>query len=901
MNRKITLSLGLLALAVGLVISVSNTNTENTYQIRNKSLQSPEGQFSFLAMMRNNQITGDIPMDEYYKVLKDVKALQANKFKAEWPLTWEFAGPDNYGGRTRAILIDQNDRNILYAGGVSGTVFKSTNRGGTWHPLEMSGNGFGITSMAQTSDDAIFAGTGEVFLGLASYVGEKGSTFAGTGIYKSTDGNTFELINGTVNFGWVAAMAVDPTETGTIYAGTQQGLRYSEDGGATWSLARAGGCKVIKFNKNGRALINIGSQMYITDTPKDQASYVRIAEPGGAVRMEAAWGDSDPTVCYIVTGGPVSGSNFSSSSGLTGLFRSTDNGETWEEIVNQGSEYFSPFTQGTHGQAWYDMVIAVHPRNADRLFIGGMGFAEWTLEEGPKMVGNNFNHPNNPFGIHADKHAIVFDNTGEDVLMYIGSDGGVSVTTSAELDRYADRVTNLTTTQMYRLSANAEGQVIGSTQDQGNIMVSTESFPRKPGVELWGGDGFGCEMSVYNKDVMFFMAQNSSLGRTIDGGENSVRFWDNRIGTDPSVQKSNTFPNALHLWEDMDFVDSAQQYGRTEEMDSLFRSRLFLNTSNGIWMCNNATKGPFNPENPTNTNVRWFRIAARSSVGNSTVYSIASTREGNSIFASNGSGNIYRIDGLNKANWDTTEIVLDNGISDSLSIVNITSNLNIGGRFITDIAVDPTDDNRVVVTVGNYGNSRYVYITENALDAIPTWTSIQGNLPNMPVYTALISKDDPSIILIGTEFGIFATNNGYSSNPTWADARNGDFPTVPVFDLDQVSSKPWTGAMIYAGTHGMGMFKSQSLLTSIDTKEEKAKANLVLYPNPANNSFVLRTSVRGPYTLNIINMNGQQVASMTGTSTGLINVNSSELANGYYFVELLGNNSKAVSKFIVQH
>ena len=53
------------------------------------------------------------------------------------PLRWDELGPANTGGRTRAILIDHRDpsRATIYAGMVSGGLWKSTDRGATWHEL----------------------------------------------------------------------------------------------------------------------------------------------------------------------------------------------------------------------------------------------------------------------------------------------------------------------------------------------------------------------------------------------------------------------------------------------------------------------------------------------------------------------------------------------------------------------------------------------------------------------------------------------------------------------------------------------------------------------------------------------------------------------------------------------
>jgi hypothetical protein len=247
-----------------------------------------------------------------------------------------------------------------------------------------------------------------------------------------------------------------------------------------------------------------------------------------------------------------------------------------------------------------------------------------------------------------------------------------------------------------------------------------------------------------------------------------------------------------------------------------------------------------------------------------------------------------------------------NAIAPELTTTNITGNLNIGGRTVTGIAIDKSDPNRVIITLGAYGNSAYVFETNNALDASPTWRSIQGNLPTFPVYHAIISEDDPKTVILGTEFGIWATNNGTTGSPSWVEANSGvnantPFPRVPVFEIVQVKDKPWSGTKVYAGTHGMGFWESSSLLTSVKPATKLVSSTIKAYPNPANSFVNLQVDVKGAYTLSIYNLNGQVVATQKGNSNGSISVVTSDIANGSYFVEILGDNQKAVSKLIIQH
>ncbi|MFY0644024.1 MAG: T9SS type A sorting domain-containing protein [Bacteroidia bacterium] len=919
MKRKITITISALVILAGATFTASIMKSGDSYQPRVKTEATPDGHYAYINSMRNNQVTGTIDPQDIANAREQIALMRQNKTKAEWPLNWEFAGPDNIAGKVMAILIDRNDPDILYAGASGGTVFKSINKGASWYPMPMDNDGFGITGLAQTPDGTIYAGTGDSWV-QTSGLGAEGSKFITTGVFKSTDGETFELLPSSLSspaIGHITNMVAHPTQN-IVFVASQTGLKYSDDGGASWKTARAGSAGDVAINKNGVVLVNIGTTLWRSTDPTNAGSYSivsGVAYGGSQGRMKIAWSESDPDYAYVVTGGVVG----TYSSALSGLWKSTNAGASFDEVVDQTSTYFYPFRQGSFSSAWHNCTIGVHPRDKDRVFIGGIGFAEWTLAKGPEMVGNNGNGPTNPFGIHADKHVIVFDNTGEDPIMYVGSDGGVSRTTNEDLDRYADRITNLTSIQGYAISANPRGEVMGGTQDNSNILVSTESYPRLFGEDMirnriagvtgsLGGDGFENAMSHYNQDIMFVQQQRANLFRTTDAGKSAGSLlWDNRVGAVIQGEvyaagNGGGFAYGLHLWENPEAVEGKLLNGPSDYYDSIYQARLFLTLDDGVWLCNNATSSLFNAENPSNDNVRWFKVANTSGK----VLHYATTRDGNSLFAATNNGRLYRIDGINKANWDTTELVSATAISDSITRTDIASGINIFGRHISSVSVDATDDNRVMITLGNYGNTRYIYMTENALDPSPTWTNITSNLPRIPVYSGIISQDDPSVLILGTEFGFYATNNGYSSTPNWIEANTGidgaNIPTSPVFDITQAAEKPWTGAKIYAITHGMGMWKTSSMLTNVkENKTEIVKAEITAYPNPANNYCNFNTSVKGEYTLNVYNINGELVDQYSGRSNGKIELNTSELLNGNYFVEIVGSDNKAVTKIIIQH
>jgi hypothetical protein len=904
MNKKKILSIVSISLLLVGSITFSLLNVDSSYSPRtNEVSEGAYGYAEYINSLRANQHTGTVSDEDVARVRQQIKTQSNVKLKADWPLTWSFRGPDNVGGRTRCLVIDKDNSEIMYAGGVSGGVFKTTNKGGSWYPISLGANDFGVVSMTQDHDGNLYYGTGENGLYL-NINGNESSSFNGMGMFKSTDaGATWEPVSGSTSFGSILALTMHPTQN-LIFAGTTSGLRYSDDGGSTWELLKAGQCSDVKFNSNGVVMAYTLQQIYRSTNPTDKDSYERVTSIGSSARATTAWSASDPNYCYIVKVGQtdLDGTDYFSS--LTGMYRSTDAGLTFTKEVGEISSFFAPFTNiGIGGQGVYDMCIAVHPKNKDRVFIGGVKFAEWSLETGPKIVGNTFNSPTNPFGIHSDKHWITFDTTGVDPIMFVCSDGGVARSTNAEISRYKDISTGYSTAQFFDIDADINGRIVGGTQDNGTMILSGESFPRNPAFDILGGDGFQSIFSEVNPKIIFGESQYGNLRRSLLDGSAMESIWDNRV---ESVFASNTRPtgyfnNPMYLWEDPAIVNEVKNNGPTGQEDATVNARLYFAMNDGVWMCKNAFAKPHDPNSPTeDKQVRWFRVSSQTGV-----QYLETTPDGNSLFIATRNGKVVRIDSLLTAKLDTISLPVANQISPMLGTPVVLS-LPVGNRTVTSLAIDANDPNRVVATLGNYNNSSYVYVCEDALGAAPSFRSIHSNLPDFPVYHAIISVDDPDVIILGTEFGIWATTNGTANNPTWAEALEGKDPTKPlprspVFDIAQTTNKTWSGPRIYAGTHGMGIWESQSLLTSVRNKSKKESISISAYPNPANNVVNLASDIKGAYTLNMYSINGTLVHSQEGSNSGTIRLSTETFTNGNYFIELIGQDTKAVSKIIVQH
>jgi len=137
-------------------------------------------------------------------------------------LKWDFLGPTNVGGRTRTLIIDPTDPNVMYAGGVSGGVWKTTTGGAQWNAIGDELVNLAVNSLAMDPRDhnTLYAGTGEGYF--REEVRGTGLPLRGNGIFVTRDaGATWQQLASTANdddFHWVNDLAVSVHDVGDAHA-----------------------------------------------------------------------------------------------------------------------------------------------------------------------------------------------------------------------------------------------------------------------------------------------------------------------------------------------------------------------------------------------------------------------------------------------------------------------------------------------------------------------------------------------------------------------------------------------------------------------------------------------------------------------------------------------------------
>lgn len=568
----------------------SNLNiakTEESVDSEDMERREIQGAMEYYHNIRKNPYTNKVDYRDYYMAQSEVFRGASNAYKTSvLSLQWTEMGPDNVGGRTRAILIDKNNPNRLYAGAIAGGLWISNNAGSTWNKYMDKNENLAVSCIAQAPNGDIYVGSGENFKGFAEE--DQGTTeMPGGGISKSTDGGvTFTKLLSTVPTSsttfstvgdWIGVnrVATDPVNSNRIYAATNRGLRMSNDGGKTWinpilTVSRqplTSSCSDIDIASDGTVLVAMNGIGYISPNG-ESGTFTRIPAnnlPVAGTRVEFGIAPSDPNYMYA--------SLADGSANLQGVYQSTDKGQTWVLIGPGGGTGFAPLSNlgvggaKFYGQGNYDNTLAVFPDDKTHIILGGVGLWAWkqdfptysnltpTAGAGSwSLMAEHQASDLSPVYVHADKHTIVFHPTNPDIF-YIGHDGGVSRTTNARaaVPFFTTLNNGFNVTQFHSVAFEAVGSngsgVLGGTQDNGSLYIDGKGNTVKSAKEVSGGDGGESEISFINPNVFFTTTPWGGLTRTNNKGKTKSTFYPKKLADLDSKQDFASFVTPIALYE----------------------------------------------------------------------------------------------------------------------------------------------------------------------------------------------------------------------------------------------------------------------------------------------------------------------------------------------------------------
>ncbi len=487
-------------------------------------------------------------------------------------LNWSELGPDNVGGRTRAICFDKMNNGVVYAGGNSGGLFKSVNGGTTWSPINDQLSNMIIDCMSQdATGDNIYFGTGE---GQGALGGSGNSAFYGGGLFKlNLATNAVTSVTTTTAYTLINKVVCHNTDPNTIYLGTaSNGFKISNNAGASWhsaklattsaSVATSGYITDVKVATDNSYIFTYGSNVYISNSGNDFVALISptVITATNRSSNEIAISPSNPNVIYL--------SCVNNTSLLGGVAQSIDKGLTWVKIANSSSTTFDPFKSGGQGQGDYDNCITVDPNNPYHIFLGGASFYTW--------MGNNSGvgvwvYAAYQFAVgtqqyvHSDLHTFVWDPFNSSTML-IGGDGGIAKTIDAGVS-YVTSNKGYNVTQPYAiaferypsggLSGIPVGGAMSGNQDNGTTYVSGLFNGPKGSYPVNGGDGNYCDFSHINSTAVFSSIYYGQVDRSATTAQNSgSEFYDAEYGSTAAANNNGpgdgafaSFVTPIRMWE----------------------------------------------------------------------------------------------------------------------------------------------------------------------------------------------------------------------------------------------------------------------------------------------------------------------------------------------------------------
>ena len=344
---------------------------------------SPDGAWEIQKLMRGDIETGEVNEAGLNALREDVirmAAQQAANNRATEHY-WNEMGPDNVGGRTRAIAAvvpeDGSEETILYAGSVSGGLWKSDNGGNDWNQMFGLENMM-IGSLAVTGNGDIYVGSGSMYDGGS---GDGGSGFRGRGIWWSNDGENFSLVEGTDpgefgtgDFSATDAMVADPTDSDRVWFGCNAGYGFIENGAMTMSPGDINGpVSDLAIAADGSyMLIGMGNCRVYRSNGTDFTDFVSVSgsnnddnvlpqSGNGRVRVAISIDDANSAFAVFATSGGSFG----------GLFHSGNAGQedTWSNVWPNDIAEATPLPRN---QGIYDLALGIQQGNPEMAYVGGI-------------------------------------------------------------------------------------------------------------------------------------------------------------------------------------------------------------------------------------------------------------------------------------------------------------------------------------------------------------------------------------------------------------------------------------------------------------------------------------------------------------------------------------------------
>lgn len=672
-------------------------------------------------------------------------------------LKWRSIGPAYTSGRIADIAVNPENHSEWYIAVASGNIWKTRNNGTTFEPIfdNYGAYAIGCVAIDPTNTNVVWAGTGEN--------NHQRALGYGDGVYKSLDGGKSWNNMGLKDSRQIGKILIDPRNSNVVYVaaegsvwgpGGDRGLYKTTDGGKTWT-------KVLEISQH------TGVNNVIFDPRNPDVLYASSEQRRRHVFTK-------------IGGGPE-----------TALYKSTDAGTTWDKmtdgipggdkggiglaispvdpdviyaIIEAAGESGGFFRSTDRGASWEKMSghtaqgqyyneIYCDPKDVDKVY--SVETVSSVTTDGGKTwnrIGNNHRH--------VDDHAMWIDPDNTDHFL-IGGDGGIYETFDAGKEFIFK--SNLPVTQFYRVQVdNSEPfyYVYGGTQDNSS-MGGPSRNTSQDGVlsSEWfvtnGGDGFWSQIDPVDPNIVYAEAQYGYMVRYDRKSEEAVDIRPEPRKGEESYKWNWNTPLIISPHSHTRLYCAANKVFRSDDRGDTWQvisDDLTAQIDRNSW----PVMDKF-----------WSIDAVQKDVSTSLYGEIVALDESplkeDLLYAGTDDGLIQVTEDAGK-NW--TKIASFPGIPEN--------------TYVSDLLASKFNENVVYASFDNILRDDFKPYLLKSTDKGKSWTSIAGNLPeNHTVHSIQEDFKDPNLLFAGTEFGCFFTVDGGAN---WIQLKSG-IPTIAVKDI----------------------------------------------------------------------------------------------------------------------
>jgi len=709
-------------------------------------------------------------------------------------LEWRAVGPRMQGGRIESIDVPAGRPSTMYVGVGAGNLWKTTNNGTTWKPIFEKESTFtiGDVAVAPSDPDVVWVGTGEVLMARSSY--------AGTGVFKSTDAGETWRNMGLQDSHHIAQVLIHPNAPDTVWVAAighlyseneERGIFRTTDGGASWDRVlyvdeRTGAIDVVIDPSDpdilyaamwersrkawGHTTNGPGSGVYKSTDGGTSWSQLGDGLAAGAGlpvgenigRIGLAVARSQPNTVYALVDNYAMDPSPPPANARGGrggprriggeVYRSDDRGASWRKVNEE------PVAAG------YDFcLIEVAPDDPDTIYLPNNRFM--ASDDGGRtyrQIEGTLVHllPHGSRVLHLDQHEL-WINPDNSEHMLLGNDGGVHLTYDAGASWL--HLNNLPIGEFYAVAVDMDEpyNIYGGTQDDAALFGASDQVIEDDLGDRWthvyldrwgGGDSYFTYRDELDPDLIYYEHQMGELRRKrMSTGETE------RIRPQAAEGEEPLRPN----WMTPFFISQHDPVTLYYAANKLFKSPDRGDTWTAI--------SPDLTSRPAQQgNVPWGTISSvsESPLQQGLLY----------VGADDGSVQVTRDDG---DTWSR----IDEGLPE---------------RWVTRVLASRHELGTVFVSLTGYRYDdfdKYLYVST---DFGSTWEPISSDLPAEPINVIAEDPENSAILYVGTDTGVYASLDRGAS---WH-ALCANLPTTPVYDL---VVHPRDGELVI-GTHGRSIF-----------------------------------------------------------------------------------------------